>query len=311
MDGPALCWVGRYIFQPKAAVAVLGLFFFPAGGLPAEEPGLVTLRVMVYNLKNYSVLEEEGFPTPKPEALRQQQADLIAGQKPNLVGLMEVGGRAALTDLQKRLERAGWDLPYAILVEAEDVHRQLALLADRPLRDLSRTDLRFVKGSSFEGPARGLLWAAFEAASGKEWQVAGLHWKSRRETPGGDSAALRLGEARVMRQAFDEAFAAQPDLPLMVWGDFNEARTEPAHQALQGPSQSPGALQVVDLVDAQGDRWTHYWKETDQYARLDFLLISRALRPFRREDDSGILRPDNWLALSDHRPLLVVFELPR
>jgi endonuclease/exonuclease/phosphatase family metal-dependent hydrolase len=301
--------VGVLLFQAGAALVGLGLFWLTEAGLASDEPRSKTLRVLVYNLRNYSVVEADGFPAPKPAALRQAQAEFIAAQQPNLVGVMELGGPAALSDLQDRLKQAGWELPHAILVQAEDAHRQLALLADRPLRDLSRTDLRFINGASYEVPARGLLWAAFEVASGHEWQIAGLHWKSRRETPGGDSGALRLGEARVMRQVLDEAFVAQPDLPLMVWGDFNEARTEPAHQALQGPRQSPGALQVLDLSDAQGDRWTHYWKETDQYSRLDFLLISRALRPFRRGAESGILRPDNWFALSDHRPLLVVFEL--
>ncbi len=295
---------------PKVAIVLcFATLAFAAQG-KSQTTDSDSVRLLVYNLRNYAVAVDEGAPSPKEEALRQRQAEVIASAHPQLVGLMEVGCASALQDLQDRLRALECVLPHSVLVEADDPERRLALLSKFPLRNLSRTDLRFLLDQSPQSPARGLLWAAIEVATGVEWHVVGLHWKSRRETPTAEAGLLRLGEARVMRQALDEAFANNPALPMIVWGDCNESRADPAFAALRGPRETPGALFPLDLADAQGDRWTHYWKETDVYSRIDFVLLSKALRSAFLAQESAILRPSDWFSLSDHRPLLVTLRLP-
>jgi hypothetical protein len=65
------------------------------------------------------------------------------------------------------------------------------------------------------------------------------------------------------------------------------------------------ALFELPAADHLGDRWTHYWKTADTYARIDYLLASFALLPEIPEKRGWILRADNWLEASDHRPVSV------
>lgn len=269
-----------------------------------------SLRFVAYNVQNYSVSGLPDAPPPKPADSVEKLVALLVSLHPDLLGLIEIAGPSALEDLQARLAAAGWPMPHAILVQAEDSLRQIALLSRLPLEDQSKTHLRFTLDGKYETPGRGLLWATVEVAPEHLWTLVGLHLKSKREVPGRDAAAFRLGEARAIRRELDNAFATNPSLPLILWGDFNEGRNEPALKALQGHRQSPGALHILDLADPLGDRWTHYWKEADQYSRIDFILVSPALRQSVNPDSSGILRPENWEKISDHRPLLVDFHIP-
>jgi hypothetical protein len=53
--------------------------------------------------------------------------------------------------------------------------------------------------------------------------------------------------------------------------------------------------------DEAGDKWTHYWKEGDLYARIDYLFASRGLVPEIAPDSARVHRSEHWLEASDHR----------
>ena len=63
-------------------------------------------------------------------------------------------------------------------------------------------------------------------------------------------------------------------------------------------------LCLVELPaeDPNGERWTHYRHYTDVYARIDYLMVSRALR---REvvGPARICSAPQWKKASDHRLL--------
>lgn len=298
------------------------LFFYTLLGLCVLLPTILragTIRLVVYNARNYQVEAPASSPELhlKDPAARTALARFLADQRPDLVGLMEMGGSPAVLDLQKQLEKFGWPMPESIVVPGEDALRQLALLSRLPLRDRSRTDLRFVHDGTWAALQRGLLHAEVEVAPGAFWQVLGVHWKSQREVPGLDQEGLRLMEAITVRGELDRLFTelTLPDQPdqldpaIILWGDLNETRRDPGFRAILGPRNSSAALHPLDLVDEMGDRWTHLWRDAEQYSRIDFVFVSKALRGQVDLAASGILRPPDWEMISDHRPLLVEFKV--
>jgi len=63
------------------------------------------------------------------------------------------------------------------------------------------------------------------------------------------------------------------------------------------------SLSDLPQEDAGGDRWTYYRSQTDVYERIDFLMVSRALRPELCPGLQGISSHPQWRSASDHRLL--------
>jgi endonuclease/exonuclease/phosphatase family metal-dependent hydrolase len=87
--------------------------------------------------------------------------------------------------------------------------------------------------------------------------------------------AKRERQAAMVRDLVTHRFGPSPgEHPFIVLGDLND---------YPGPDTGVGALtQWGEVVDAVGrrvpdDRWTHYWREGEEYQQLDYLLLSRRL----------------------------------
>jgi len=102
-----------------------------------------------------------------------------------------------------------------------------------------------------------------------------------------------------------------PKENLLVYGDLNDTKDQPAIQEILGPRQGPNRLKEIMLADAQGDRWTYYRRLSDTYDRIDYILADRALLPQIDESRSYLYRSTDWYSASDHRPAVVVISAKR
>lgn len=97
------------------------------------------VRLLTMNAGNYFVPEDprrSNFQVKyKPVEAREAVAELVRQSGAEIVGLCEMGGEAAVRDLQMRLKRKGVHLPYKVLVMRDGEDRGLALLSKYRIAD--------------------------------------------------------------------------------------------------------------------------------------------------------------------------------
>lgn len=285
---------------------------------PAESAAVVPAKAapvsfVSYNVENWLTMDRpvEGKirkGSPKPLKERQAVAGVIAGAKPDILGVSEIGSEADVRDLQDFLKRAGHPMPHSHHHRGSDPTRGLALLSRYPIgKTVTRDDLNYrSKGRSY-GMQRGILDATVDSPAGR-FRFLGVHLKSKRETDDGDQADMRLNEAHLLRREVDAILREDPRARLVVYGDLNDSRQSPAVRTVHGRGKSEAALLMVALKDSRGHYWTHHWQFEDIYSRLDYVMVSSALRQSVDWDRCKILDGPEVAAASDHRPLLVILK---
>ena len=218
----------------------------------------------------------------------------------------EVGDEEDVLDLQKRLKKAGVDLPHLERANGGDTTRTLALLSRFPIvaRDSQRT-LSYKMGDQTMPFQRGILDATVEFHPGLQVRFLGAHLKSMREVTEGDQNLMRRNEAHLLRNHIDNIMAKNTQARILCYGDFNEHRNEPAIAEIMGSRASDGYMNELILRDVNGQVWTHYWDAADSYSRLDYVFSSRALRPLIDLRSCRIHHERDFDAASDHRPLVI------
>lgn len=261
-----------------------------------------------YNLENYTQGKPRGEGSkygarPKSEAAIQTMVGIVKEIHPDILGVCEMGSAERLADFQRRLKEAGVDLPETEWVEAVDEDRHLALLSRFPIvKRESRSDVRFVLNGQEERVRRGFLDVTVAINDEYRLRCVGVHLKSKLPTPQGEGLIRRM-EASKLREHIDGILEKESDVNLICYGDFNDTRNEPTFQAVTGPRGAAGYLSELSCTDALGDRWTHYWRTADEYSRIDYLFVSRALMPEIDQTRTSIYRSANWYEASDHRPI--------
>ncbi|MBV8414853.1 MAG: hypothetical protein JO251_06535 [Verrucomicrobia bacterium] len=96
---------------------------------------------------------------------------------------------------------------------------------------------------------------------------------------------------------------------LLVYGDLNDTKDQPAIQEILGPRRGPNRLSDILLSDAQGDHWTYYRQFSDTYDRIDYILTDDALLPQIDQSRSYLYRSSDWYSASDHRPVVAVIKV--
>ena len=302
------------MFLPRASLAVALALFLTSPSAAAEHPERIVFAG--WNIRNYVLSppkKADGRPVvpPKPPASIEAIVTTILAIGPDILGLCEIGTKKDLADLQRRLRRGGLDLPHSTWVKGPDKVRHLALLSRFPLgrpRHLTRETFQ-LDGFPHQ-PRRGFLNTTVVVRPDFRLHIVGAHLKSRRVVPQFDQAEFRRRESLILRRHLDHLLQTEPEAPLLVFGDFNDTKNSAVLGSLLGRQGTPGALTALPLSDRQGDQWTYHWAETDEYSRIDFLLVNRILRPLIRRAGTRIHRTRDWALASDHRPLVVTFELP-
>jgi endonuclease/exonuclease/phosphatase family metal-dependent hydrolase len=102
--------------------------------------------------------------------------------------------------------------------------------------------------------------------------------------------------------------AKDPNVNLLVYGDLNDTKDQPAIQEILGPREGADRLKEILLKDAEGDRWTYYRRLSDTYDRIDYILSDKALLPRIDQSRSYLYRSIDWYSASDHRPVVIVIK---
>lgn len=287
---------------------VVFLWILPA--LQAE-----TVRVATYNIENYLLMDrvvEGGWRPgyPKPEASKSALRAVVAAVNPDILALQEIGPKPFLVELQRDLKAEGLNYPYAVLLEASDEERHLAVLSRVPFRDVRpRIELDFRYFGEREKVRRGLLEVEFET-DGERWSLFVVHlkskWTERPDDP--EAVGKRTGEATAARNAILEAHDPEEGALYLIAGDFNDSpATAPLRRFLHR-----GEVQVSEPIpafDSRGEAWTHHWTRQDLYSRVDYLLASPAMLE-KVIDGRGFIfdGPGSGIA-SDHRLVWADFKI--
>jgi len=302
------------VLAPRAILAAaLACLLVPHHGA-AESPDKIVFAG--WNVRNYMlrpVKNDEGrtlTPAKSPESIAAV-VETLRRIRPDIVGLCEIGSRNDLADLQRRLQRAGISLPHKTWVDGPDRERHLALLSRFPLEVQHDTRTTFPLDGISQRVRRGILDVTVQIRPDFPLRILGLHLKSARVVPEYDQAAFRRAESLVLRNRIETILGEEPAPPLIVFGDFNDTKNSPVVKGVAGRAGTRKSLTVLPLADRLGDQWTYRRDETDEYSRIDYIMVNQTLRRLVLRRGTGLHRDKNWFEASDHRPMILTLRLPR
>ena len=287
--------------------------------LAAAAQAADTFRVATYNVENYLETANASRPA-KSEAAKAKVREGIIALKPDVIALEEIGGTNALLELQASLKADGLDLPYSELVGGADTNINVAVLSRLPIvaRRPQTNDFFLLNGRRWQ-VSRGFLEVGIKVNDHYSFALIAVHLKSKVPIPQVDEADLRLEEAKVLREKIEALLRGNPNLNLIVLGDFNDTHDSRTIKTILG--RGNGTLYDLRPAepDGQPDRagdgvraarsitWTEFYAKQDVYTRMDYIFLSRGMA--REWDAAGtyiLTRPD-WGLASDHRPLVATF----
>ncbi len=271
-----------------------------------------TLTFATYNVENYGPADrmtEAGYRKdyPKPEAEKRALRAVIRGLNADVLILQEMGNEAHLAELQRDLKAEGIDYPFAVLANAADADRHLAVLAKVPLKGVrTHADLEFNYFGAKEKVKRGLLEATVTTTAG-DVTLFGVHLKSRfTDRPDDPLSALRRGgEATAVRDRILQRFPKPTEARFLILGDCNDSKTSRPMAYVQ----KRGKTEIAELltgVDSRGEVWSHSYRKEETYSRVDQILVSPGLRNAVRDGVAHIYDGEGVAQASDHRPVFVV-----
>ena len=302
------------MLAPRAILAAALACLFVPHHAAAESSDKIVFAA--WNVRNYMlrpVKNDEGrtlTPAKSPESIAAV-VEKLRRIRPDIVGLCEIGSRSDLADLQRRLQRAGISLPHKTWVDGPDRERHLALLSRFPLEMQHDTRTTFPLDGISQRVRRGILDVTVQIRPDFPLRILGVHLKSARVVPEYDQAAFRRAESLVLRNRIEEILGEESAQPLIVFGDFNDTKNSPVVKGVAGRAGSRKSLTILPLADRLGDQWTYRRDETDEYSRIDYIMVNQTLRRLVLRRGTGLHRDKNWFEASDHRPMILSLRLPR
>ncbi len=294
---------------------ILGLFLCGFSSVVAN-----TFRVATYNLENYLDQPTESRPHVKTAEAKTKIRESIRALNPDVLALEEMGGTNALLELRASLKNDGQDFPFWEHVQSYDTNIHVAVLSKLPLvaRRPHTNEFFLLDGKRFQ-VKRGFAEVDLQAATNFTFTLFAAHLKSHLATPDADEAEERLGEAKVLRGLIDARLAKDPNAKLIVLGDFNDTKDSASTKEITGR----GKFKLTDTRPAErnGDTapgqppyfeprdvaWTYYFGKTDTYTRIDYILLSPAMRQNWLANETFIPAIPDWGVGSDHRPIVASF----
>ncbi len=275
------------------------------------------LTVATYNVENYTIADRmvdgvyrQAYPKPEKEkaALRQ----VVMGIAPDILAVSEMGAQSFLEDFRRELKLAGQNYPHTVVLEAADADRHVAVLSKVPFKEVRRHAA--VPITYFGQPdvvKRGVLEVIFATSEG-DVSLFAIHLKSkfteRKDDPEG--GIRRAAEAEAVRDLVLTRYPDPAKAKFIVCGDWNDTRTTRPVRALQ----KRGETEIGELLraaDTKGETWTHYFRREDIYSRIDYLLVSPALKPFVADGRAKIWDGAGTTEASDHRAVVMTLNLDK
>lgn len=305
---------GRFGLHPRLSVLSVvkkSLWFvlWCVAGAQAE-----TLTIATYNIENYGPADrvtEGGYRKdyPKPESEKRALRSVVRALNADVLALQEMGPRGYLEELRRDLKAEGLDYPHAILLEAADVDRHVALLSKRPLKGVKlHTDLEFPYLGRKEKVKRGLLEASL-GTEGGDTTIFVVHLKSRFTDRADDplSAARRSAEATAVRDRVLQRFSNPATARFLVVGDCNDGKPSKTLQHLMKRGKTTVA-ELLPAADSRGENWTHAYRKEESYSRVDHILVSPGLFAAVQNGSAKIYDGPGTREASDHRPVAVTLQ---
>lgn len=273
------------------------------------------LTIATYNIENYLVTDRmvEGVyhqAYPKPEVEKAALRQVIGEISPDILAVEEMGPQPFLDEFQRDLKRVGQDFPFAVLLEAADPDRHVAVLSKVPFKEVRRHAKLETNYFGHKQPVkRGALEVVFATDAG-DFSLFVIHLKSRYTERNDDpeSAIQRAQEAEAVRDLVLSRYPDPTKARFMVCGDWNDTRGTRPVRALQ----KRGTLSLGELLpatDSHGETWTHYWRREETYSHIDYLLVSPALKSFVVGGRARIVDGPGVAEASDHRPLVLQLKV--
>jgi endonuclease/exonuclease/phosphatase family metal-dependent hydrolase len=279
-----------------------------------------TLRIATYNVESYLDQPTETRHVVKSTEAKAKIRESIGTMNPDVLALEEMGSTNALLELRAALKADGQDFPFWEHIQSYDTNIHVAVLSKFPIvaRRSHTNELFLLDGKRFQ-VKRGFAEVDIQAATNFTFTLLAAHLKSHLTTPEADEAEERLAEAKVVRGIIDARLAKNPDAKLVVLGDFNDEKDSAALKEVIGH----GKFKLTDTRPAErnGDNapgeppyfeprnvaWTYFFGKTDTYSRVDYILVSPALKPDWLAAETYIPAISNWGVGSDHRPIVAGF----
>jgi len=280
-----------------------------------------TFRVAAYNVENYLDQPTESRHFTKTDAAKVKIRETIKAINPDVLALEEMGSTNALLELRDSLKAEGCDLPYWEHIQSFDDSIHVAILSKLPFtaRRPHTNENFLLDGKRFE-VKRGFSEVDIAAGTNFTFTLIGAHLKSKLASAQTDEGAQRLEEAKALRRIIDARLTADPQARLIVLGDFNDTRNADSTKAVIG--QGKARLFDTRPAERNGDNqpnpnpryeprnitWTHYYGVEDSYSRIDYILLSPAMKKYWLAGETYIPTIPNWGAGSDHRPVVAGFK---
>ncbi len=279
-----------------------------------------TFRVATYNVENYLDQPTESRRFVKSDEAKAKIRENIRAANPDVLALEEMGTTNALLELRASLKAEGSDFPFWEHVQGLDTNIHVAVLSKFPIagRSPHTNDNFLLDGRRFR-VSRGFAEVEMQADKNFSFTLIAAHLKSRRPSPEADEAELRLQEAKMLRSIVDEHLKANPAAKLIVLGDFNDVKSSASTKEVIGrgktkladtrPAERNGdtAPNPIARFEPRNVTWTHYYGVEDSYSRIDYILLSPAMKQNWRTDETFIPTIPNWGIGSDHRPIVAGF----
>ncbi|MFN5580768.1 MAG: endonuclease/exonuclease/phosphatase family protein [Akkermansiaceae bacterium] len=259
-------------------------------------------RFVTYNLKNW--LTSSQNPEKSNES-KNAIVEILIASDADIIGLSEIGSEADVLEIQKLLKQTGKDLPHFYHTGGTDPIRHLAILSRFPI--VSTTQPEITITGTEHSMLRGILDASIQIQD-QTIRFIGIHLKSKRIVPDYDQEELRIHEAEHVRKYIDSIFSKNPETHLIAYGDFNDHIESLSTKTILGNYRSQNHLTPIHISDQNGDNWTHYFGSQDSYSRIDFITVSKSLKPIINQKKSRIITTPNWQKASDHRAIMVSFD---
>jgi endonuclease/exonuclease/phosphatase family metal-dependent hydrolase len=280
-----------------------------------------TFRVATYNLNNY-LDAPAGTRHAKSDESKAKIRESILAIKPDVLAVEEMGTISALEELRGSLKAQGLDFPNWEYVCGFDTNIHVAVLSKFPFTSVRPqiNDYFLLNGKRFR-VSRGFAVVDVQVNTNYSFTLIAAHLKSKRPIPAADEAELREEEAKVLHDKIEEAYAANPNVNLVVLGDLNDYKDAPSTKQVIGrgkhklvdtrPAERNGDDPATPprILNAPTVTWTHYFATEDLYSRLDYILLSPGMAREWVPSESYVLASPNWGKGSDHRPVVATFEV--
>lgn len=264
------------------------------------------VRFLMYNVKDYFVEKDPPRAAHtrrlKPRAQKEAVAQVIASVKPDIIGLVEIGGKAALDDLAERLAARGLEYPYRMALERMGENRALAILSHYPIvADHSVANCKLA-GQSNSSMLRGILDVVVELPDKRRFCIMGAHLKSQVSDMPSAAAARRAREARTLAAHIAAATKSRRGMPILVYGDWNDNPNADTLSVLTHGMTKESSLRRLTPQDENGEQWTIYYKDGCIYNTFDQIYVNPVLSTrIGRKSKMGITPQPSGFTPSDHR----------